>query len=175
MRLNIYLKFLLFLSLHTIFHKLHGQAVYYPDSIWQTKTPAELKMNAQLLDSAINFAIQNETKTEYDLRIANLKAYASEPNYRILGPVKQRGKPAGVILKNGYIAAQWGDTKRVDMTFSVTKSYLSTVAGLALDNRLIKNIDERVKPFIHPGEFSFITAHDHREPGMAEFVIGNAP
>ncbi len=148
MRLDTYLKFLVFLSLHTIFHNLYGQAVYYPDSIWQTKTPAELKMNAQLLDSAINFAIQNETKTEYDLRIANLKAYAREPDYRILGPMKQRGKPTGVILKNGYIAAQWGDTKRVDMTFSVAKSYLSAVAGLALDNHLIKNADDRVNQYL---------------------------
>jgi hypothetical protein len=31
-------------------------------------------MNAALLDSAISFAIHNETKTDHDLRIANLKA-----------------------------------------------------------------------------------------------------
>ena len=36
-----------------------------------------------------------------------------------------------MILKDGYVVAKWGDTKRVDMTFSVTKSYLSTVAGLS--------------------------------------------
>jgi hypothetical protein len=32
--------------------------------------------------------------------------------------MKERGGPAGVILKN---VAQWGDIHRVDMTFSVTK------------------------------------------------------
>lgn len=130
-----------------------SQQLYYPDSTWQTKKPSELKLNATLIDSAVSFAIHNETKTDYDLRIANLKAYANEPGYRIAGPMRERGKPAGIILKNGYIVAQWGDVKRVDMTFSVSKSYLSTVAGLAIDDRLIKNIDDPVSEYIWDGKF----------------------
>jgi CubicO group peptidase (beta-lactamase class C family) len=132
------------LSLQT----LAAQAIYYPDTVWQTKQPAALNMNAALLDSAVNFALRNEIKLEYDLRLANLKAYAREPNYKIAGPMKPRGKPAGIILKNGYIVAQWGDVERVDMTFSVTKSYLSTLAGLAVDQHLIGNIDERVNKYV---------------------------
>ncbi len=128
--------------------RLYSQTSYFPDTIWQTRTAAELKMNARLLDSAVNFAIQNETRTDYDLRIANIRSYSREPNYRILGPMKQRGKPSGVILKNGYIVAQWGDIKRVDMTFSVTKSYLSTIAGLAADDHLIRNIDDQVNQYL---------------------------
>lgn len=130
-----------------------SQQPYFPDSNWQTKKPTELKMNAALIDSAVNFAIRNETKTDYDLRIANLKSYANEPNYRIAGPMRERGKPAGIILKNGYIVAQWGDVKRVDMTFSVTKSFLSTVAGLAWDDHLVKNIDDRVSEYVWDGKF----------------------
>src|SRR5678810_1219588 len=110
-------------------------------------------MNEQLLDSAVSFAIHNETKTDHDLRIANLKAYANEPNYRIAGPMRERGKPAGIILKNGYIVAQWGDVKRVDMTFSVSKSFLSTVAGLAADDHLIKNIDDHVNEYLWDDKF----------------------
>ena len=110
-------------------------------------------MNAVLLDSAVSFAIRNETKTEYDLRIANYIAHEREPGYRIAGPMRERGKPAGIILKNGYIVAQWGDVRRVDMTFSVSKSYLSTVAGLALDDRLIKNIDDPVREYVWDGKF----------------------
>jgi CubicO group peptidase (beta-lactamase class C family) len=131
---------------------VYSQQLYFPDSTWQTKKPAELKMNAALIDSAISFAIHNETKTDYDLRIANLRAYANEPNYRIAGPMRERGKPAGIILKNGYIVAQWGDVKRVDMTFSVSKSFLSTVAGLAIDDHLI-NIDDRVSEYVWDGKF----------------------
>lgn len=128
--------------------KLNAQQPYYPDTAWQTKKPAELKVNAQTLDSAIKFAIANETSTDVDLRIANLKSYSREPNFRILGPTKDRGKPSGLILKNGYIIAQWGDVTRADMTFSVTKSFLSTVAGLALDEHLIKNVNEPVRNYV---------------------------
>lgn len=135
------------------FSALPGQPVYYPDSTWQTQDPVVLGINAALLDSAVRFAIQNETQTDYDLRIANYKAYAHEPNYRIAGPMRQRGKPAGIILKNGYIVAQWGDVKRVDMTFSVTKSFLSAIAGLAVDNHKINNIDDRVKEYVWDDKF----------------------
>jgi CubicO group peptidase (beta-lactamase class C family) len=127
--------------------------LYYPDTIWLTKKPMELKLNAVLLDSAVQFAIRNESKVEKDLRIATLKAYAAEPGYKFFGPFKHRGKPAGVIIKNGYIVAQWGDVNRVDMTFSVTKSYLSTVAGLAYDQRLIRKVDDRVVDYVTDEKF----------------------
>lgn len=132
---------------------LSAQSLYFPDSLWKTKPPAELRMNAPLLDSAVNFAIKNDSKTDYDLRLANLKAYANEPGYRMMGPMKDRGKPAGLIVKNGFIVAQWGDVKRVDMTFSVAKSYLSTVGGLAVDNRLIRSVDDRVNEYVTDGMF----------------------
>ncbi|MDB5197861.1 MAG: serine hydrolase [Flaviaesturariibacter sp.] len=121
---------------------------YYPDSVWQVKKPAELQMKPARLDSAVAFALRNDSKTDYNLRIANMKAYASEPDYRILGPMKDRGGPAGIILRKGYIVAQWGDVKQVDMSFSATKSFLSTVAGLAVDARLIHQVDEPVKNYV---------------------------
>lgn len=151
-RLNFFKFFFVFI-LTICFYTSYDQQPYYPDSTWQTKKPAELKMNAVLIDSAISFAIRNETKTEYDLRIANYKAYVNEPNYRIAGPMRERGKPAGIILKNGYLVAQWGDVKRVDMTFSVSKSFLSTVAGVAIDDHLIKNIDDPVSDYVWDGKF----------------------
>ncbi len=153
MRDNNLIKFFLVFNFTILFHNAFTQQLYFPDSTWQTKKPAELKMNAALVDSAVSFAIRNETKTDYDLRIAILKAHANEPNYRIAGPTSERGRPAGIILKNGYIVAQWGNVERVDMTFSVSKSYLSTVAGLVLDDRLIKNIDDRVGEYVSDGKF----------------------
>lgn len=146
-------KILLSLFLSYNLNHLYSQQPYYPGADWQTKKPSEVKINSQLLDSAVRFAINNETKIDYDLRIANLKAYANEPSYKLFGPTKQRGKPAGIILKNGYIVAQWGDVKRVDMTFSVTKSYLSTVAGLAIDAGLIKNVNDKLNEYVVDGNF----------------------
>lgn len=156
MRYLLSMRFLILFLLAGSFTRLTAQKLYYPDSTWQTKKPQELKLDASLIDSAVRFALQNEVAMETDLRLANIKAFAvnaREPNYRILGPMKDRGKPAGLIIKNGYIVAQWGDVERVDMTFSVAKSYLSTVAGLAVDARLIKHVDENVARYVWDGKF----------------------
>lgn len=56
---------------------------------------------------------------------------AREPFDTAIGPVKPRGALNGLIVRRGYIVAEWGETDRVDMTFSVTKSFLSTVVGQA--------------------------------------------
>ena len=67
---------------------------------------------------------------------------------------KKRWTCAGVILKDGYIVAEWGNLERVDMTFSVTKSYLSTVAGLAVDQGLIQSTQDRVDQYVWDGTFN---------------------
>ncbi len=135
------------------FVNANAQQTYFPGAEWQTKKPEDLKMNKFFLDSAVALALKSENKVERDLRIANMKAYASEPGYKILGPMKQRGGPAGVVIKNGYIVAQWGDINRVDMTFSTTKSYLSTIAGLAVDNGLIKSVTDKVGMYVWDDSF----------------------
>lgn len=132
---------------------LVSQNTYFPDTTWQVKNPAELGMNAKILESAVSFAMAHETTKEHDLRIANLKAYIREPDYKIIGPMKDRGNPAGLIIKNGYIVAQWGDIDRVDMTFSVTKSFLSTTAGLAIDKGLIYHVSDLLKDYVWDGSF----------------------
>ena len=43
----------------------------------------------------------------------------------------------GLIIRGGYVVADWGETTRVDMTHSVTKTFLSTVVGLAWQRGLI--------------------------------------
>ena len=143
----------LFFSATFTVSSLNAQQLYYPGAEWKTKEPSEVKMNSQWLDSAVRFAIKNETATDHDLRIANLKAYSNEPGYKIMGPMKPRGNPAGIIVRHGYIVAQWGDVKRADMTFSVAKSYLSTVAGLAVDAGLIKNVNDKLSDYVTDEKF----------------------
>jgi len=63
------------------------------------------------------------------------------PHNRLLGPVFERGKTCGVIVHNGSTVCLWGDTARADMTFSVTKTCLALVAGIAFDQGLLPNID----------------------------------
>lgn len=131
-----------------------AQTPYYPDTVWQVKTPAAMKMNTALVDSAVSFAQHNENKYDRDTRIATLKAYANEPDFKIIGPTRERGGPAGLIIKNGYIVAQWGDINRADMTNSVTKSFLSTVAGLAVDEHLVKSVADKVNTYVWDGTFA---------------------
>jgi CubicO group peptidase (beta-lactamase class C family) len=101
----------------------------------------------------VTFAKANEYSGSIDLRIAILESFGREPFIEIVGPTKKRGGPAGLILKDGYIIAEWGDIHRVDMTFSVTKSYLSTVAGLAYDRALIRSVTDPVSKYVWDGTF----------------------
>jgi CubicO group peptidase (beta-lactamase class C family) len=48
------------------------------------------------------------------------------------------------VLRGGEVVEEWGDTERVDMCFSVAKSFLSAVAGLAVDRGLIADLHEPV-------------------------------
>jgi len=127
---------------------------YFPEKgNWSTRQPSSLGLDETRLNEAIQFAEANEYSGSRDLRIAILQGFASEPYHEILGPTKKRGGPAGVIIKDGYIVAQWGDVNRVDMTFSVTKSYLSTVAGLAVDEGLISSTQDLVGDYVWDGTF----------------------
>ena len=69
------------------------------------------------------------------------------PWNQVLGPLWPRGGPAGLVLCGGRLAAEWGDGMRADLTFSVAKSYLAVLAGVALSDGLIRDIDDRVRPY----------------------------
>ncbi|WKN41528.1 serine hydrolase domain-containing protein [Tunicatimonas pelagia] len=127
---------------------------YFPTKTWENRSPQDVGLNAEQLQKAVDFAQNNEYEGDRDLKVAILKGFAREPYHEIKGPTKDRGGPAGIVLKNGYIAAQWGDVERVDMTFSVTKSYLSTMAGLAVDAGLIANVNDSVASYVWDGKFA---------------------
>ncbi len=127
---------------------------YFPTETWENRSPQAVGLNTELLQKAVDFAQNNEYEGDRDLKVAILKGFAREPFHEIKGPTKDRGGPAGLILKDGYIVAQWGDVGRVDMTFSVTKSYLSTVAGLAVDDGVIASVNDSVAGYVWDGKFA---------------------
>lgn len=143
---NIIFSFLILFSFNVF-----GQ--YYPGYEWERKSSNSLKLDQELLDSAVSIASKNENSINRDLRIAIIEAFSREPFFELLGKTKERGGPAGLIIKDGYIVAEWGDVNRVDMTFSVAKSYLSTLAGLALDQNLIHTINDKVYEYVWDGTF----------------------
>jgi len=130
------------------------QAVYYPGpgDEWERRAPAQVGLDARQLEDAIAFAKASEAKQPRDLEAAHYQSFAREPHGEGIGPFKTRGDPAGVILRHGYIVAEWGDPQRVDMTFSVTKSFLSTTVGLAFDRGLIRSVEDRVAGAMAPIE-----------------------
>lgn len=136
--------------------KQRQEKYYFPEKgkKWQCKSPKEFGIDAEKLRQAIEFAMLNEHQGERDLKVALTKWFYREPFHKIIGPTKKRGNPNGMILKNGYIIAKWGNTKRVDMALSTTKSYLSTIVALALDAGLIESLDHKVNLYIKEDKFT---------------------
>lgn len=150
-------KAILWLLLISLF--LHSQAyaqrkkekVYFPEAgNWQVRAPETMGMDAAKVQAAVQFAIENEAKAPRSLKEAHYQGFGKEPFGDAIGPFKERGEPTGLIIKGGYIVAQWGDPAEVNMTYSVSKSFLSTVVGLAWDQGLIRQLNDTVYPYMAP-------------------------
>lgn len=128
----------------------NSPAVYYPDKEWKKKKPADAGMDSSLLKVAIDFAIASEATAPRDLKLNHYRGFGREPFGDPVGPLKDRGEQTGIIIKNGYIIAEWGDPYRIDIVNSVTKSFLSSVVGLAYDRGLIINLDDKVHTYVPP-------------------------
>jgi CubicO group peptidase (beta-lactamase class C family) len=141
-----------------------GQKTYFPTAdVWEKRSPEQAKFDVAKLKEAIDFAIQSEAKTPRNLELAHYQTFGREPFGEAVGAFKERGEMTGIILRNGYIVAEWGDVNRVDMTFSVTKSFLSTTVGLAFDRKLIRSLQDPARDYsaltsVYPPEKS-----DHPE------------
>jgi CubicO group peptidase (beta-lactamase class C family) len=106
------------------------------------------------LAAAARHAAEHETPWGRDLAEMVAHDFEERPPWNeTLGPVRPRGGPNGLVLHGGQIVAEWGDTTRVDMTFSVAKSYVSILAGLAWDRGLIGDPHDKVRLTVDDGGF----------------------
>jgi CubicO group peptidase (beta-lactamase class C family) len=135
---------------------------YFPaKGVWDKREPAALGLDKAKLDEAIAFSIANEATGNKDLAIETPNQFRNEAPYNnLIGPTQPRTGANGVVIRHGYVAAEWGDTARADMTYSVTKSFLSTVVGLAYDRKLIKDVHDRVAPYMPKGVDLFASPHN---------------
>ena len=125
---------------------------YYPPAgQWAKKTPAEVGMDAAKLSAAIEFAKSRET---------NPKTFPADFSRQeiifgsLLGPIpKSRAATNGVVIRNGYVVAEYGDVNAADPTYSVAKSMLSTVTAIAVRDGLIKDLDAPVGSQIKDGGY----------------------
>ncbi|SIN72480.1 serine hydrolase domain-containing protein [Algoriphagus halophilus] len=130
---------------------LSAQTYFPSKGNWESKTPSELGVDPNKLQEAIDFAVAHESNANPNLKIAHYEsAFGREPFGYPIGPMKLRGPATGLIIYKGYVVGQWGDPDRVDLTFSVAKSFLSTTAGLAVKEGLISSENDLVYPYMAP-------------------------
>ena len=82
------------------------------------------------------------------------------PWNRLRGPVHARGGVSGVIRQRGQEIAAWGEPDRADLTFSVAKTYLALLAGVAQARGLLPDADQPVVARL-PG-IGFDDAHNRQ-------------
>src|ERR1700744_1134645 len=119
------------------------------------EAPADLAgMHWMWLEEAARFASENETAWPYDLRLHLESGFFEPPPFNaVLGSIRPRGPANGLVLRRGFKIASWGDTDQVDFTFSAAKSYLSLLAGIAVMDGLIADLDEPVGRTVDDGGF----------------------
>lgn len=120
-----------------------------PAGQWATRTPAEAGMDAAKLQAAIAYAQSQPSDWPKDFSTQE-KIFGT-----LLGPIpSSRADTNGVILRGGYLVAEFGDTTAVDPTYSVAKSVLSTVAGVAVRDGLIPALDQPVGATVKDGGYA---------------------
>jgi CubicO group peptidase (beta-lactamase class C family) len=138
-----------------------AQAPYFPDRFdWQRRAAGQSGMDAAALDAAVKFAVANENQAPRDLALAHAASLGAEPFDTPIGPHKPRSGANGLVIYRGAVVAEWGDTRAVDMTFSVTKTFLSSVAGVAWQKGLIRDVTDRAAEYMPPGVDLFDDQHN---------------
>ena len=122
---------------------------YFPPAgPWAKKSPAELGMDPAKLAEAVAWAQTREGNREMDFSDQE-RIFGT-----LLGSVPNiRAHTNGVVIYKGYAVAEFGDPTWADPTYSVAKSMLSTVAGVAVRDGKITNLDQTVGATIKDGGY----------------------
>jgi CubicO group peptidase (beta-lactamase class C family) len=127
---------------------------YFPPAgDWAHKSPAALGMDPARLAEALAYASAHETERAKDF--SDQQQTFGQP----LGSLPtQRAATNGVVIYKGYVVAEFGDTQFVDPTYSVAKSMLSTVTGIALRDGRITDLNQPVASSVQDGGYA--SAHN---------------
>jgi len=138
-------------------------ADYFPSrDAWESKSPVELGFDAAKLKGAIDYAVANENPSPKDVAEDLKNTFGKrEPNFKIIGPTQIRAALNGIVIHRGYVAAEWGETARSDMAHSVTKTFLTTVVGLAWQRGLIRDLDDRASSYLPSVERAQLFGNEH--------------
>ena len=143
-------------------HQLAAEEPYFPPAgSWQLVKPQSLGVDATKLQQAVDYAISSENPADKDQAIVQATTFgAREPYDQIIGPMSVRAGANGLIVYRGAVIAKWGDTQSVDMTHSISKTFLTTVTGLALQDGLIANVQDFVGPYLPSDNTLFAGEHN---------------
>lgn len=122
---------------------------YFPPAgEWSRKSPAELGMDPAALAAAVQFAQSHETT-----RALDFSDQEATFGSRLGSMPTKRARTNGLVIYKGHVVAEFGDTQFVDPTYSVAKSMLATVAGVAVrDGRIA--VDEPVGKRVTDGGYA---------------------
>jgi CubicO group peptidase (beta-lactamase class C family) len=138
---------------------MSADAYVPPPADWRMVDAVDAGFDPQRLAAAVAFAQASETDWPRALLTADGQLWyavsmgETPPVSLPLGPVEDRDGPSGLVLRGGMIAASWGDIARPQITFSVAKSYLAVLAGIAVGRGLIGDLDEAVRARVGDGGF----------------------
>ncbi|PYS91667.1 MAG: serine hydrolase [Acidobacteria bacterium] len=129
----------------------NAQSNYIPRAgSWERRTAEQAKIDPAKLKEAIDFAVASETKGPRSQELGLTQSFGQAPFGELIGPTKDRGEPTGLVIRGGYLVAEWGEPLRVDMTHSVTKSFLSAVVGVAFDRKMIRSLQDKAIDYSSP-------------------------
>ena len=124
-------------------------AYFPPAGEWARKAPADLGMDPAALAAALAFAQSHETERAIDFSDQE-KTFGS-----LLGSMPtRRAHTNGLVIYKGYVVAEFGDTAALDPTYSVAKSVLATVAGVAVRDGKIADLNQPVGKLVQDGGYA---------------------
>ena len=149
MKIQNTLRYVIFFLFAT--HIAYAQSNYFPaKGTWERRTAEQAKFDPVKLKEAIDFAIASEARGVRAQELGLTQSFGQAPFGELVGPTKDRGDVTGLIIRSGYLVAEWGDPLRVDMSHSVTKSFLSSVVGMAFDRKLIRSLQDKAIDYNAP-------------------------
>jgi CubicO group peptidase (beta-lactamase class C family) len=122
-----------------------AEPYFPPRHEWASCEPT-CKLDAAALQAAVAEVKKNENPMPRDQAVAWAQTFGSKEPYfgGLLGPMAARGAITGLVIYKGKVEAQFGEPDRVDMSHSITKSFLSAVVGLAWQQGRIRSVEEPV-------------------------------
>jgi CubicO group peptidase (beta-lactamase class C family) len=127
-----------------------AQAGYFPPAgNWARKQPAELGLDPVKLAEAVAYAQAHETERALDFSDQD-KTFGT----RLGSMPTRRAHTNGLVIYKGFVVAEFGDTTAVDPTYSVAKSILATVAGVAVRDGRIASLQDPVGKTVVDGGYA---------------------